>query len=115
MQDVFEWDWPEGAYDLVVGIFIQFLPPEGRDQLFKKMAAALKPGGVLMLHGYTPKQLHYGTGGPKQRENLYTAELLRRLFADMRIQVLEDYELDINEGSGHVGRSALIDLVAVKR
>ncbi|MCA0996281.1 SAM-dependent methyltransferase [Alloyangia pacifica] len=115
VQDVFEWDWPEGAYDLVVGIFIQFLPPEGRDQLFKKMAAALKPGGVLMLHGYTPKQLHYGTGGPKQRENLYTAELLRRLFADMRIQVLEDYELDINEGSGHVGRSALIDLVAVKR
>ena len=30
------------------------------------MRRALKPGGLLIIQGYTRKQLEYGTGGPKQ-------------------------------------------------
>ncbi|MBE9640398.1 SAM-dependent methyltransferase [Salipiger mangrovisoli] len=115
VQDVFDWDWPVAEFHLVVGIFIQFVGPEGRAMLFDKMKQALKPGGVLLLHGYTPRQLQFGTGGPGVAENLYTAGMLRKAFADMQVQVIEDYELDIREGRGHVGRSALIDLIAVKR
>lgn len=115
VQDVFDWSWPVAEFDLVVGIFIQFVGPAGRAMLFDKMKAALKPGGVLLLHGYTPQQLRYGTGGPGVAENLYTAGMLRKAFADMRVQVLEDYELNIQEGRGHNGRSALIDMIAVKR
>ena len=112
--DIETWGWPEAAYDLVVGIFIQFAGPDLRPRLFERMKRALKPGGVLLLHGYTPKQLDHGTGGPKVLENLYTPELLQEAFGDMEIRELESYEAELSEGTGHVGRSALIDLVTVK-
>ena len=41
------------------------------------MAASLKTGGSLILQGYTPKQLEYGTGGPPFLSHLYTADMLR--------------------------------------
>lgn len=114
VADLEAWDWPEAAYDLVLGVFIQFVGPEARARLFGRMVRALRPGGVLMLHGYTPKQLDHGTGGPKALENLYTEALLREAFAGLEIRVLESYEAELDEGRGHKGVSALIDLVAVK-
>ena len=36
------------------------------------------------LQGYTPKQLQYGTGGPKEIENLYTRVMLEDAFRDFR-------------------------------
>lgn len=112
--DLFDWDWPQAAYDLVAGIFIQFAGPGDREKMFEGMKSALKPGGVLLLHGYTPKQIEYGTGGPPFVENLYTPELLQTAFADFEIVELNAYEAVINEGRGHAGQSALIDLVARK-
>jgi hypothetical protein len=76
------------------------------------MAAALTPGGVLVLQGYTPQQLQYKTGGPPLVEHLYTEALLREAFADLEIVALRDYEAELAEGAGHRGRSALIGLVA---
>jgi cyclopropane fatty-acyl-phospholipid synthase-like methyltransferase len=112
--DMFTADWPPSHYDFVVGIFIQFVGPQERAVQFARLKQALKPGGLVLLHGYTPKQLEYKTGGPSAVENLYTEDLLREAFADFRIETLHAYEADIDEGSGHRGRSALIDLVARK-
>lgn len=112
--DLLDWDWPEGRYDAVVAIFIQFLTPAQQPDCFRRLVAALKPGGRLFLQGYTPKQIEYGTGGPSAVENLYTEGLLREAFADLAIEGLEAFEEVIEEGSGHHGLSALIDLVARK-
>jgi len=112
--DVFSWDWAQEAYDLVAGIFIQFMGPQQRDQVFEAMKHTLKPGGTVLLHGYTPRQLEFGTGGPGQRENLYTKEILSQAFSDFEILNLKEYEMEIEEGRGHSGQSALIDLVARK-
>ncbi len=78
------------------------------------MKQAVKPGGFLLLQGYTPKQLDYRTGGPSAVENLYTEALLRALFADWEIVLLREHEDILDEGTAHRGRSALIDLVARK-
>ncbi len=112
--DLLSWNWPQAAYDAIVGIFIQFVGPRERESLFAAMKQALKPGGVLLLQGYTPKQLEYRTGGPSAVENLYTAELLRQAFGAWEIVVLKEHEAEISEGNAHVGRSALIDLVVRK-
>ncbi len=111
---VTDWAWAPAAFDLVVAVFIQFLAPADRDQVFAGMIETLKPGGILMLHGYRPEQLAYGTGGPKAEENLYTEALLRDRFAGLEILALESYDREIDEGVGHSGMSALIDLVARK-
>lgn len=111
VQDLLDWTWPQAAYDAVVAVFIQFAGPAFRDQIFAGMKTAVKPGGLILLHGYTPRQLEFGTGGPSQVENLYTPELLRSAFSDFDIEVLETHEAELDEGAGHSGRSALIDLV----
>jgi len=78
------------------------------------MKQTLRPGGRILLHGYRPEQLANGTGGPPVAENMYTDDLLRDAFGDFTIERLESYDAVIEEGTGHVGMSALIDLVAVK-
>ena len=114
LADLDTWDWPVGTFDVVVGIFVQFAPPAMRDRLFARMKQALKPGGLLLLEGYRPEQLAFGTGGPGQAENLYTEALLRDAFADMTGVELVSYDAGITEGAGHSGLSALIDLVAIR-
>ena len=112
--DLLAWPWQDAQYDLVVGIFIQFMGPDDRSRVFAGMQQALAPGGRILLHGYTPKQLEFGTGGPPIAENMYTEDLLRDAFGDLQIERLEAYEAVIEEGIGHVGQSALIDLIASK-
>jgi len=114
VADISAWDWQATQFDLVVGVFIQFVGPAGRVQLFEGMKQAVRPGGLLMLHGYTPKQIEFGTGGPPFVENLYTEELLQNSFSDFEIIELNSYEREIDEGEGHSGMSALIDMIARK-
>jgi 2-polyprenyl-3-methyl-5-hydroxy-6-metoxy-1,4-benzoquinol methylase len=113
--DLHEWEWAEDEYDLVAAIFIQFADAPFRDAIFAGLQKTLRPGGVLMLHGYTPKQVEYGTGGPPSAKNMYTEKLLQGAFADMDILRLEAYDRIVDEGRGHSGKSALIDLIARKK
>jgi len=112
---VYDWAWPLAAFDVVAAIFVQFADPAMRSFMFERMLRALKPGGLLLLEGYTPKQLEYRTGGPPQVENLYTAPMLREAFRDLEVLELREYEDQLEEGERHTGRSALIDLVARAR
>jgi SAM-dependent methyltransferase len=104
--------WPVAAFDGVAAIFVQFADPPQRARLFSRIVQSLKPGGTLLLQGYTPKQLEYKTGGPPFASHLYTQPLMREAFAALQIVELCEYEADIAEGSGHRGRSALIGMVA---
>ncbi|MDD2886058.1 MAG: class I SAM-dependent methyltransferase [Dechloromonas sp.] len=112
LTDILRWDWPVAQFDAVVGIFIQFVGGLERALLFAAMQAAVKPGGLILLQGYTPQQLVYKTGGPSAVDNLYTEEMLRSTFAGWQIEHLKAHEASIEEGLAHVGHSALIDLVA---
>jgi cyclopropane fatty-acyl-phospholipid synthase-like methyltransferase len=110
--DVLTDDWGPNRYDLVVAVFVQFATPSEQPLLFARMKQATAPGGLVLLHGYTPKQLEYRTGGPSTVENLYTKAMLEEAFADFEILELREYEQTLTEGHGHKGVSAVIDLVA---
>ena len=112
LADLKGYDWDGAQYDVVAAIFIQFADPAFRAEIFDGMERVLKPGGMLMLHGYTPKQIEYGTGGPPVPELLYTRDMLADRFSDWEVIRLEEYEAELQEGPGHSGRSALIDLIA---
>lgn len=114
LGDVCTWPWASERYDALVAVFIQFLPPESRGNVFTGMKSAVKPGGLFLLEGYRPEQIDYGTGGPPRREHMYTREWLEGMFLDWEILVLRDYDEVIQEGRAHNGMSALIDLVARK-
>jgi cyclopropane fatty-acyl-phospholipid synthase-like methyltransferase len=112
--DLTQWEWGEDRFDVVAAIFIQFAPPALREQMFAGIKRCLKPGGLLLLQGYTPRQLEYKTGGPPVAENMYTETLLRKAFGDMEILHLREHDEHVSEGTAHSGMSALIDLVARK-
>lgn len=114
LADLEHWEWGVNRFDVVAAIFIQFAPPALRERMFANIKRCLKPGGMLLLQGYTPRQLEYGTGGPSAAENLYTEPLLRSSFSDMEWLHFSEHDDEVREGKGHHGMSALIDLVARK-
>jgi SAM-dependent methyltransferase len=107
------WDWTR-PFDAVVAVFVQFAPPDLRDRFLGWMGQAVRPGGLILLHGYAPRQVGYGTGGPAAPENMYTLPLLAQAFAGWEVLRAADYDAVIEEGAGHSGLSALIDFVARK-
>jgi SAM-dependent methyltransferase len=113
-SDTDSFAWGENIYDAVVAIFIQFADPAMRERIFKQIYQSLKPGGIFILQGYTPKQLQYKTGGPSLIEHLYTEELIAELAKDFKVLELCSYEKELSEGPRHTGMSALLGLVAQK-
>lgn len=107
-------DWKPAHYDNVVGIFFQFATPQERTALFERMLNSLKPGGTLIIQGYTPRQLDFNTGGPGKLAHMYDETLMLKAFGHLDILDLRTYEADITEGTGHQGVSGLLGMVARK-
>ena len=112
VEDFFDIDWSAKQYDNIVGIFFQFIPPDKIKQVLMNLRSATNKGGTLLIHGYTPQQIELATGGPKDVSLMYTKELFEDVFETVEILVNKEYQIQLNEGSGHKGQSALIDFVA---
>jgi cyclopropane fatty-acyl-phospholipid synthase-like methyltransferase len=114
LADLETWKWPVAAFDVVVGIFFQFLVPASRTRVFANIKRALKPGGLVLIEGYGLKQLEYKTGGPGVPDQLYTKPMLQEAFGDFASLEITEYDAMLSEGDRHVGMSALVDLVGRK-
>ena len=91
LEDFFDIKWTEKSYDNVVGICFQFVPQNLIDTVLMGLRSATKKGGTLLIHGYTPTQLIYGTGGPKDKSLMYTKDTFTNLFHESEIFKLEEY------------------------
>ena len=112
--DVHTWDYPEAAFDVVVEIFTQFSSPAARVKKWAGMRKTLKPGGLMIIQGYTPRQLEYGTGGPSQLEKLYTRAMLEEAFRGFHDMTFVEEEVEMREGTSHGGIAAVINFTARK-
>ena len=112
LENFFDIDWSKKQYDNIIGICLQFIPPELIEEAFMGLRSATKKGGTILIHGYTPEQIHYGTGGPKDVSLMYTEATFTHSFTNSEIHLLEKYVAVISEGPGHNGKSAMIDFVA---
>jgi hypothetical protein len=66
----------------------------------------------IVSYYYTPAQLAFGTGGPKSLELLMTLAGLREELAGLEFLVAQELERDVIEGDGHVGRGAVVQILA---
>jgi SAM-dependent methyltransferase len=114
IADLADANWPPERYQAVIAIFFQFASPELRAAAFSGMARALEPGGLLVIEGYGLRQLQYRTGGPGVAENLYTLPMLLAAFDGWPTLASRDADVDLVEGTGHVGRSHVVSLVLRK-
>ncbi len=84
--DLNEWTPPAGAFDLVALFFIH-LPPEERRPVYARAAAAVAPGGTLLVVGHDRSNLTDGVGGPQDPVVLFTPdEIVRDLPAGFTVE-----------------------------
>ena len=105
--------YDENSADVVALIYAHF-PSDLRKVAHKKAVKWLKPGGVLILEAFNPRQLLQNSGGPKNIELLYTEETLRNDFEELNISVLESLEIKLAEGKFHEGKADVVRFIGVK-
>jgi SAM-dependent methyltransferase len=71
--DVLTWDPAPHRYDLVSAQFIHVPRPE-LTALHRRLAAAVRPGGTLLIVGHHPSDLHRVQGRARLAELMFTAE-----------------------------------------
>ncbi len=74
----------------------------------------LKPGGVLILEGFSKKQLDKESGGPRQESMLFSKENLLNDFSDLETISLQEVEVELSEGEFHQGLASVIRYVGKK-
>jgi SAM-dependent methyltransferase len=72
VADVLTWSPPEG-FDLVLVAYLQLAPADLAAAL-ARAAAAVAPGGTLLVVGHDLANLTEGVGGPQYPDRLYTAD-----------------------------------------
>jgi cyclopropane fatty-acyl-phospholipid synthase-like methyltransferase len=112
-SDFADWEPEEGRYKAVVMTFVH-MPPELREETHAKAIRALDTEGYLFLEAFTPEQLQHDTGGPKDREMLYTEEILQHDFAELQPELLEERTITLDEGPGHAGDAEVIRFIGQK-
>jgi SAM-dependent methyltransferase len=113
VADLAEFDLGATAWCGIISIFCH-LPSALRRTLYPRCAAALAPGGVLILEAYTPRQLEYGTGGPKEPDLLNTLAELRDLLPGLEVEIGRELVREIREGAHHHGLGAVVQVMARK-
>ena len=101
------------AWQGIVATFVH-LTVDLRRRVLKKCVHGLANGGVLILEAFTPSQLKYDTGGPKDPMQLYTLADLRNDLVGLTIEYGEELERDVSEGKRHTGKAAVVQVVARK-
>jgi len=112
--DLADFELGVSTWDGIVSIFCP-LPPAIRQALYRKVLAALKPGGVFLLEAYTPEQIQHGTGGGKSVELMQTAASLRAELPGLDFVHLVELEREVVEGSFHTGLGAVVQAIGIKR
>ncbi len=101
-------------FDAVISIWCH-LPRELRQKIHKQSEAGLVAGGLFILESYNPKQLEYKTGGPANRELLYTEPEITEDFFEIEWLLSQEAERVISEGTGHAGKSATLQMIGRKK
>ena len=117
VADLTTWSWPVDTYDAIVAIYFH-LPPHHRETIHRHAAAAIKPGGLIVIEGFRPEQIAlqstHDSGGPPDVRMLFSPEMLAEDFAGFEVLLSEETETVLDEGLFHTGRAAVLRFVARK-
>ena len=100
--DLTEWDWQEDDFDAVVLIYLHFEPAARRD-VYAHAVEVLRPGGLVIVEMFHPRQLDYRSGGPKRADMLVRADDLADDLTGIEWLILAEGKVLLDEGPGHRG------------
>lgn len=106
-------DFPLESFDCIVLIFAHMNPAK-REEYHKKLISYLKPGGVLILEGFSKNQIKKNTGGPRDIEMLFSEQELKSDFSAFSKIEITETDTILNEGLFHQGTASVIRVFGVK-
>jgi SAM-dependent methyltransferase len=116
---MFELDFSNRKFDAIALIFAHF-PVDLLSQYHRAMMDLLKPGGLVILEGFSKKHLEFQkinpqAGGPKNIEMLFSMASIRADFNELEVLELEEKEVELTEGPYHQGMSSVVHFVGRKQ
>jgi SAM-dependent methyltransferase len=113
LNDMETVNYPLDFFDCIVLIFAHFHPFE-RNYFHSKLLSFLKPGGTIILEGFSKKQMQFNSGGPRNIEMLFSEEEIQYDFKQLSKMALEETEKVLDEGRFHQGSASVIRMVGTK-
>lgn len=111
---------PETAPMDVLALIYAHFPGKNRRTYHQKLVSFLRPGGTLIIEGFSKKHSIFQkenphAGGPDDPEMLYSLEKLKNDFPDFDFTEAYETETELNEGMFHTGKSSIIRITGIKR
>lgn len=105
-------------FDAAALIFAHF-SPNSRSEYHRLIGNLIKPGGIIIVEGFSTKHIEYqninpNIGGPRNREMLYTQEMIHNDFSDFTPIELLETEVELSEGIGHNGIGKVVRFIGRK-
>lgn len=107
-----ELDFPEDTFDCVALVYAHF--PATRTEYHRKAIKWLKPGGILLLEGFSKQQIDRSTGGPKSLRMLFSEEEMKEDFSPLSHFEVSGHTIILQEGIYHQGEADILRVVGVK-
>lgn len=111
--DLAEYHIEPGAWSGIVSIFVH-LPATLRAHVYRGAATGLRPGGVIVVEAYAPRQLTFNTGGPRTVERLVPRGALVAELEGLDFLLAQEAEREVFEGKYHKGMAAVVQVLARK-
>ena len=114
-----ELDYKAEQFDAIALIYAHF-PSAIKSSYHKTLSNYLRKGGLLIFEAFSKQHLDYlakneKVGGPKEIDMLFSIEEIRADFENYEIIVLEEKEIELNEGLFHNGLGSVIRFVGRKK
>lgn len=106
------------SFDALVLIYAHF-PASIKSSCHQKLITYLKPGGIVIFEAFSKNHLKHisanpKVGGPKDMDQLYSIEEIKKDFKDFEIIELIETEVELSEGNFHIGLGSVIRFIGRK-
>ncbi|SDG44231.1 Methyltransferase domain-containing protein [Pedobacter terrae] len=114
-----ELDYKAEQFDAIALIYAHF-PSAIKSIYHKILSNYLRRGGLLIFEAFSKQHLDYlakdeKVGGPKEIDMLFSIDEIRADFENFEIIVLEEKEIELNEGLFHNGQGSVIRFIGKRK
>ena len=114
-----ELNYEPAQFDAIALIYAHF-PAAIKSDLHIALSKLLKPGGVIVFEAFSKSHIEYNSknekvGGPKELDMLFSIEEIKNDFPEYTMALLEEKEIELQEGLFHNGIGSVIRFVGRKK
>ncbi|MFC2129486.1 class I SAM-dependent methyltransferase [Bacteroidota bacterium] len=85
-----------------------------RQDIHKKILRYLKPGGTILIEGFSKEQIKYNTGGPGRIDMLFSKKEINSDFSSLAEVDIRIEEVELDEGEFHQGKASVLRMIGKK-